>query len=1161
MARGRKRVAENEKGVEPVKKKRGRARKVDDQKEEERVENHGVLADDDDEQNNKKGNDGDDDVSDVKEGEKKEGGETVVNVKRRRGRKPKVVVEEEVLEKGSHSVLADRQKESNGGVSDGAGEERKGEEEVAVAEKRRRGRKPKKVEENGKPDSAEEKENHPVLADQQKEGNEDEKKEEVVNAKRRRGRKPKVVEEGKEEVLRNHEEHKEQNGGVLNEGGEEEKKDEVLNGFVEEEEEIEGVKSRLRNGGIKKISYAVDNDDSPVKSKRGRKKKKKRMNANKIEKTAEENDGLEKPKRKRGAKKDLAEEGEKGIAEYAERSAGYSLREKRTQNHNSETVEKINKHDPKWIEEVSLMCHQCQRNDKGRVVRCKKCKRKRYCKPCLDNWYPNIEEDYIAEACPVCRGNCNCKACLRLDVPVKNLKNLELDISEDEEFEHYKYMLQVLLPFLQQINEEQMVEKNLEAKRQGLLLPDLKIEKADCPVDERVYCDICRTSIFDFHRSCPRCSFDLCLTCCREIRDGHLQGGEEEVVIEYIDRGFDYLHGGEGEKVKLPTETSSMDDIKSKSEWKANDDSTIPCPPEDMGGCGLGILELKCMFSDSSTEKKKKLKKKPVFSEIPVSELVRKAEEIAKTYNLMDVAAARSQFCPCFNSVGEVDLSNNKLRKAASREGSHDNYLYCLGAQDIQHEDLKHFQWHWSRAEPVIVSDVLESASGLSWEPFVMWRAVRQLKHLKHDRLLEVKAIDCLDCCETDVNIHEFFTGYTEGRYDRYLWPVILKLKDWPPSTLFEERLPRHGAEFICCLPFKEYTHPRKGVLNIAVRLPDESLKPDMGPKTYIAYGAAQELGRGDSVTKLHCDMSDAVNILTHTAEVPLKKESLESIEKLKKRHFEQDQWELFGDFQAVDEKVETNVSVVGSCKVTGDDKNISGGSEDQNTGIAVERADPIVERNGDCGESWLNGKDFSSGLELERNEEAKVDQENSGGSDTTISGNKLDRLEASQGGAIWDIFRRQDVPKLQEYLNKHFREFRHIHCCPLQQVVHPIHDQTFYLTLEHKRKLKEEYGIEPWTFVQNLGDAVFIPAGCPHQVRNLKSCIKVALDFVSPENVGECIRLTDEFHTLPQNHRAKEDKLEVKKMTIYAMRHVVGCLEQKLRPETTSVSVSKDSK
>lgn len=29
--------------------------------------------------------------------------------------------------------------------------------------------------------------------------------------------------------------------------------------------------------------------------------------------------------------------------------------------------------------------------------------------------------------------------------------------------------------------------------------------------------------------------------------------------------------------------------------------------------------------------------------------------------------------------------------------------------------------------------------------------------------------------------------------------------------------------------------------------------------------------------------------------------------------------------------------------------------------------------------------------------------------------------------------------------------------------------------------------GIEAWTFEQSLGDAVFIPAGCPHQVRNLK--------------------------------------------------------------------------
>lgn len=117
-----------------------------------------------------------------------------------------------------------------------------------------------------------------------------------------------------------------------------------------------------------------------------------------------------------------------------------------------------------------------------------------------------------------------------------------------------------------------------------------------------------------------------------------------------------------------------------------------------------------------------------------------------------------------------------------------------------------------------------------------------------------------------DINIHKFFVGYSKGCFDFKMWPHILKLKDWPPSNYFEERLPRHGAEFICSLPFKEYTHPQEGILNLAVKLPEGSVKPDMGPKTYIAYGFAQELGRGDSVTKLHCDMSDAVRLVCVTS-------------------------------------------------------------------------------------------------------------------------------------------------------------------------------------------------------------------------------------------------------------------------------------------------------
>lgn len=39
----------------------------------------------------------------------------------------------------------------------------------------------------------------------------------------------------------------------------------------------------------------------------------------------------------------------------------------------------------------------------------------------------------------------------------------------------------------------------------------------------------------------------------------------------------------------------------------------------------------------------------------------------------------------------------------------------------------------------------------------------------------------------------------------------------------------------------------------------------------------------------------------------------------------------------------------------------------------------------------------------------------------------------------------------------------------------------------------------------QRPGQAVFIPAGCAHQVCNFADCIKVATDFVSVENVARC--------------------------------------------------------
>ncbi|XP_021750559.1 lysine-specific demethylase JMJ25-like [Chenopodium quinoa] len=743
-----------------------------------------------------------------------------------------------------------------------------------------------------------------------------------------------------------------------------------------------------------------------------------------------------------------------------------------------------NVYDENGIKIDSDMCHQCQRNDKGRVVRCTKCKTKRFCIPCIGNWYPQMTEEHIVQACPVCLQNCNCTSCLRMEGRMKARMRDCFVISREKYIKHSKYLLMTILPFLKQLNQEQIIEKEVEAKLQGVSASEVEIQTASYEKYDCIFCDYCKASIVDFHRSCPECAYDLCLTCCREVRAGNLKCCED-VVIEYVNRGYDYVYGGKflaescskirrnkvndlsektrGTGVPACLETTSESESPelqpdiNKAEWKGNDNGSLSCPPSKYKGCGGALLELKSILSDGW-----------------VSKLLKEAE-LAVTNLENDKLPHTSNGCSCSGSVHGGEFGSN-LRKCAARESGNDNNLYCPDARDIQHGDLEHFQWHWALGEPIIVRSSLETTPGLSWEPMGIWRAVRQIHNKKYSKtstLSDVKAIDCLNWLEVEANLHQFFKGYSKCQFDELEWPVMLKLKGSLHTSRFEKQLPRHGAEFIRALPFKEYTHPRKGVLNLANKFPKRTLMPNMGPKTYIAYGYVEELGRGDSVTKLHCDMSDVVNILVHTAEVAVPIQKCKGISKLKGQHFAQDQEEIFG-VEAKD----------------------------------IERVD---------------------GSEIKKlHDDSRV-----------VEGSELPIR-----GALWDIFRREDVPKLQEYLRRHYQEFRHIHCNPLKQVIHPIHDQTFYLTEEHKRKLKEEYGIEAWTFVQNLGEAVFIPAGCPHQVRNLKSCIKVALDFVSPENVGECIRLAGELRILPQNHMAKVDKLEVKKMILYAVKKAISSLK-----------------
>ena len=143
--------------------------------------------------------------------------------------------------------------------------------------------------------------------------------------------------------------------------------------------------------------------------------------------------------------------------------------------------------------------------------------------------------------------------------------------------------------------------------------------------------------------------------------------------------------------------------------------------------------------------------------------------------------------------------------------------------------------------------------------------------------------------------------------------------------------------------------------------------------------------------------------------------------------------------------------------------------------------------------------------------------------------------------GAVWDIWAADDEPALTAFLWRIAAEESGDEKAR-QEVGHPIHDANVYLTANlRKRRLWEEEGVRGYRFVQRAGEAVFIPAGCPHQVYNIRSSIKVAEDFVSPEHISRCLKLTEQFSALPLSHRRKQDTLGVKDIMLHAISYFLA--------------------
>jgi hypothetical protein len=232
-------------------------------------------------------------------------------------------------------------------------------------------------------------------------------------------------------------------------------------------------------------------------------------------------------------------------------------------------------------------------------------------------------------------------------------------------------------------------------------------------------------------------------------------GGQEAMPNDgvAVPFGKEALLGGEAESpggLEVVLGVEEVMSAVSPDLWVPRSDGQIPCPPKQHGGCGSSVLELQSLLRKNF-----------------VSELLQKTTKIASAEE--DDITSKCE-CSC-----RSDIQNS--RKAANREHTGDNYVYCPQGREVMKGELDHFQKHWMKGEPVIVQNVLELTSGLSWEPMVMWRALRETRDKDQVERLAVIAVDCRNW--TFVCFHFCFCIYISSQFSSgqyHYAPTCMKL-------------------------------------------------------------------------------------------------------------------------------------------------------------------------------------------------------------------------------------------------------------------------------------------------------------------------------------------------------------------------------------------------
>lgn len=232
----------------------------------------------------------------------------------------------------------------------------------------------------------------------------------------------------------------------------------------------------------------------------------------------------------------------------------------------------------------------------------------------------------------------------------------------------------------------------------------------------------------DYHRTCAKCSYNLCLCCCRELsRHGLYESFERKSCKK---RKISAADDEQPFKQNVFSEKSGVE-LCSFQNWEVSADGSIPCPPKNMGGCGDAHLDLRSMF--------------PFTWNV---DLEVKAEEILCSYDFpesQDVSSSCSRCSDIDSQAGDVQ---------PQRIGFGENYLYTPTLKDLRQEPLEHFQSHWGKGHPIIVRNMLRGTSDLCWDPVIMFCSYMESKSSVPCNEDVMKGAKSLDWCEVNFTLY-----------------------------------------------------------------------------------------------------------------------------------------------------------------------------------------------------------------------------------------------------------------------------------------------------------------------------------------------------------------------------------------------------------------------